>query len=223
MKNNEKPDFGACTRKAYELLLFQEKIQFPVFVEKLSFGRKILFDTMEHYCQITGLPLSEMTGRGKMQDGYTLKLPSLALILYSGGEENRCRRNWTLAHEVGHICLGHESDGEREEIEAHWFASELLMPRVLMEELWKEKECLSTKMVAEVFGVSFSAAEKRLQLWERRSRKSQRKELSPAELQLEKKVLDVYRPAFCEKLGVTCSAPEVGFSQAEEDWLYGFL
>ena len=65
------------------------------------------------------------------------------------------RYNFTLAHEIGHIVLGHGKDNEREydtraeiiaperktkEYDANEFATELLMPEEKFREIWESRK-----------------------------------------------------------------------------------
>ena len=48
-----------------------------------------------------------------------------------------CRRRFTIAHEIGHLLLGHtcnddDGDDSHNETEANFFAAELLMPRKIL-------------------------------------------------------------------------------------------
>ena len=85
------------------------------------------------------------------------------------------RYNFTLAHEIGHIVLGHGKDNEREydtraeiiapeiktkEYDANEFAAELLMPEEKFREIWKERENILE--LANFFDVSQSAAKVRM-------------------------------------------------------------
>ncbi|MBQ7524494.1 MAG: ImmA/IrrE family metallo-endopeptidase, partial [Alphaproteobacteria bacterium] len=70
-------------------------------------------------------------------------------------KENARRRIFTLAHEIGHIVLGHRDGGDRmvdtrsdlvfplkrtKEYEANEFAGELLMPEEEFRKEWNEKK-----------------------------------------------------------------------------------
>lgn len=77
------------------------------------------------------------------------------------------RLNFTLAHEIGHICLGHidlpdsvktKEDKNLEDLEADEFAGRLLMPTAKIMNI----NYHNTKIVAEHFNVSESAVLKRL-------------------------------------------------------------
>ncbi len=53
------------------------------------------------------------------------------------GNHPWCRRRFTIAHEIGHLLLGHacndrQDDGSHNETEANIFAAELLMPLSLI-------------------------------------------------------------------------------------------
>ena len=52
-----------------------------------------------------------------------------------GNPARRARKSWTIAHEIGHILLSHVDDGEVSEVEANFFASELLMPSEVLSAL----------------------------------------------------------------------------------------
>ena len=92
-------------------------------------------------------------------------------------KDNARRRVFTLAHEIGHIVLGHRDGGDRmvdtrsdlilplkrtKEYEANEFAGKLLMPEWEFRKKWNEKRKLSItdriSCMTETFGVSFSAA-----------------------------------------------------------------
>ena len=61
-------------------------------------------------------------------EGFTVKRGSSVLILYNDLVSNPRRRNWTIAHELGHVLLGHTEGGGEQEREADRFAAALLMP-----------------------------------------------------------------------------------------------
>jgi Zn-dependent peptidase ImmA (M78 family) len=76
------------------------------------------------------------------------------------------RKRWTLAHEIGHIYLEHTKDNAEEEREANLFASELLMPELVILELKRRLRdygrTLTISEVERLFGVSQSAAANRM-------------------------------------------------------------
>ena len=85
------------------------------------------------------------------------------------------RYNFTLAHELGHIILGHDKDNDREydtraeiiaperktkEYDANEFAAELLMPATKLKEIWEEKQDII--LLASFFNVSIMATNVRM-------------------------------------------------------------
>ena len=96
------------------------------------------------------------------------------IILLNPSEYEK-RRNFTLAHELGHIILGHGADRDNEydtretvwnpkkdsrEYEADELAAELLMPEAEFKKLWNEYK--NVPELADAFEVSIMAAKKRL-------------------------------------------------------------
>lgn len=78
------------------------------------------------------------------------------LILYNDDVcfGNSGSRRWSLAHELGHIVLGHDTNCPAFEREANCFAQYLLCPRPVLEAMPTRDE----DIVCYAFGVSFAAA-----------------------------------------------------------------
>ena len=152
-----------------ELLLAQPRARIPVEVLSLQYAQKIRFDTMENYCRLTCCTIQTLMREDRaLRDGVTISTMQedgrLYLVLYNKNVASRARAQFTLAHEVGHICLAHRDDSDKNEALANHFAAELLMPRILVRELLTRPGLPSTAHeVARIFGVSPSAAKRRLQ------------------------------------------------------------
>ena len=84
------------------------------------------------------------------------------IILYNDYVLSTARKRWSIAHEIGHICCGHTSDGLKEEQQANAFAGELLIPSVVLRYLLDNKYISTVNDVADTFKVSLQAAQKRL-------------------------------------------------------------
>lgn len=80
----------------------------------------------------------------------------LHLVLYNDDVcfGNWGSRRWSLAHELGHIVMGHREDGAAEEREANCYAQHLLCPRPLIEVMPKADDYL----MKVAFGLSMAAA-----------------------------------------------------------------
>ena len=163
--------------KARQFLIKQDITSFEIDIPSLKFEQKVIFDTCENYAKTTGLPVS---GFSVITDGCTFKRGELNLILTRHKSTPMLHRsirattdnrlNWTLAHEVGHVVLGHTTDGVEQERQADVFAGELLMPELVILELQRRLgRPLQIGEVSRLFGVSQSAAAIRLMSIQRRS------------------------------------------------------
>lgn len=150
---------------ATSLLLRQSRHSLQPEISSLDFGVPIHFDTIRHYAAVTGMKMAELAAPGR--DG-------LMILRKTGGKKRYIvllneeirhpgRRRFTMAHEVGHILLGHTVDDEPSEREADAFAAQLLLPRILvaqLELLWRG--ALTAGELADIFRVSQEAAGYRL-------------------------------------------------------------
>lgn len=156
-----RPDFDKAECLARELRLFQSDNSLRLNVRQMEFDRNIEFDTFKGYSQKTNISVKNIT-REKI-DGYTVRRSqNNNLILYRDDIQNEGRLQWTLAHEVGHIYMNHDCDNDLAEIEANWFASELLIPIPILFEITKKVKNISASTIADMFGVSYQAACKKI-------------------------------------------------------------
>ena len=146
-----KPDFDKCTERATELLYKQEISDRILNIAALNYDKKILFESIQTYC-----PLFDK------QSGYYI-------VLYNSEITHFEHRNWTLGHEIGHIYLEHTKDDDLEEIEAHFFASQLFMPEYSLYMMSQEYGRVTAEDIVEIFGVSDEAARKRIHTMKRKT------------------------------------------------------
>lgn len=160
------PNFSKCTEKATELLYKQDVSNRILNIMDLKYDKNIIFDSIQNYCQYTRTPINKFlsANSGLLSDGCTLydKKTGYYIILYNAQISYFEHRNWTLAHEIGHIYLNHEKNEALEEIEAHFFASQLFMPEYSLYMTAKEYGKITCNDVVEIFGVSPESAFKRL-------------------------------------------------------------
>ena len=154
-----RPDFERCAHTAVELLLAQEIRSFRLRVPELKLDKNIRFDTFEHYASLTGVPPDHFCR--VLDDGCTVLYGGQYLILFPS-QPLSPRLNYTLAHEVGHVYLDHKTDRAKEEIEANFFAAELLMPEMVIRALAQQKGRIDAYDLCFLFGVSYEAAQKRI-------------------------------------------------------------
>ena len=144
------PRFSFATRRAYELLIEFNICSFPVdpreIIKLFSNWYLVGYHELKTNMDVEDpLNLSKEKAEGK-----TVKIrgSNNYLILYDEQVDQETRIRWTLAHEIGHIVLGHLVHFEatalnrrgltqREygvlEVEAHWFTAVLLAPKPIIE------------------------------------------------------------------------------------------
>ncbi len=91
-----------------------------------------------------------------------------ANIIFYNDKENKARLRFDLAHEFGHLMLGHKMNLSKDdplysvqEIETNCFAAQLLMPEQLLRECGNRGYIMSAAYIMQSFGVSNMASEKR--------------------------------------------------------------
>lgn len=168
-----KPDFERCTVEATKLLYRQNVSNRILDIQNLTYDKSIIFDSIQNYCQLTRQPIANFLSEEKqmLKDGCTIYLPEYDCYIVLYNAEIHCfeHLNWTLAHEVGHIYLGHTDDGDLEEVEAHYFASQLFMPDFTLKMMSKHYGPVTAEDIIEIFGVSAPAAKKRVQTMNKRT------------------------------------------------------
>lgn len=163
LKQEAKPDFDRCEAEATKLLFNQNNLEtLNIDVRELKYDKKIYFDSIQNYCSIVGIDINNFYIDGFLKDGCTIRWGDIFLILYNQDINNSGRLNWTLAHEIGHIYLGHTKDGEIEEKEAHWFAAQLLMPEYAIRYIEQKLGSVFQLDLLFCFNVSKDAASNRL-------------------------------------------------------------
>lgn len=130
------------------------------------------------FCAMNGIDREQLDAYG-LGDAFTVRRGDKAVIVYDETKpESRVR--FTIAHELGHIYLGHEHDGEAEEHEADCFARNLLAP-ALLADLYG----IPPEYYARVFGISAAAARVAVQFY--------RADINNVSDEIKKRVSDLIR------------------------------
>lgn len=128
-------------------------------------------------------------------DGWTVELNTALVkepryLMLINSRRLKVRRRFTIAHEIGHIVLGHfeikskalckhrkitEEDNYKYEMEADSFASELLIPTPHLLKLAKEGKNKNINKLCSFYGVSKQAMEIKLEKTERLVKKERAK------------------------------------------------
>lgn len=143
------------------ILLSQRNHKLPVDPLRLKHREKtIIIDSIVNFSLKTNLTAKELNQFNELFDAVTLKNGKDNIVLYNDSIKNCHRRRFSIAHEIGHIYLEHSDDGEVSENQADAFASELLMPRVLIK---YALECgMTSDDIRKLFSVSSSACKRKI-------------------------------------------------------------
>lgn len=161
MLKENKPDFEKAQNTATRLLLQQNIIDLRIDVNKLLLDKNIIIDSIQHYCLLTGTKKVEYIYNG-FSGAYVLKLKNGLFIILYDEDDSIHRQRWGIAHELGHIYLEHDSDEGLQEIEANFFAAQLLMPEIIIRYANKLHGRFSADDISTYFDVSPEAAQKRI-------------------------------------------------------------
>lgn len=166
-----KPDFGKCVTEATKLLYNQDTFCQTLDVKTLRYDKNIVFDSIQNYASFSNAPIEFFFSDKKkaLKDGCTIVYGNIYIVLFNNELTNKKRLNWTLAHEIGHIHLGHTKDEDIEEVEAHFFASQLLMPEYTIHMIGVERGKVTSDDLVELFGVSDESARKRIKTMNKKS------------------------------------------------------
>lgn len=161
-KKRMKPNYSLATTTAYQTLIYNN-IPLPIDPYKIKLqNTKIKIISMQEFSKRFNIPLNEMTQDGLCDDGYNIVKKKngimQATILYNEDIISNERKRFTIAHEIGHIALGHLEYSLSNEKEADVFASQLLLPHCLLEQLVKFGKSVPESYLKEKFGLSNEAA-----------------------------------------------------------------
>lgn len=147
---------------AVKLLLRQRRLSLPVDPFYLECGGKVVVDSVQHFSGVVGMKPQDFLCE-QSEDCFAVLYHGRHFILYNCGVLSLSRRRWSIAHELGHICCRHQSDGPAQEAEANAFAASLLAPTVVVCELQQRGNLRQAQDLCDLFGLSMQAAQYR---WE---------------------------------------------------------
>ncbi len=122
------------------------------------------------------------------QDAICMKHKDKYIIFYNDSNLIvKGRKRFSLAHEFGHISMKHDLDDKNAyelfEVEANFFAAQLLMPEQIINELRERGKQITKDCLKNWFGVSEEAAKKRLETLNR---------IDYSKLKEDKKAMNIY-------------------------------
>ncbi|MBU7218725.1 ImmA/IrrE family metallo-endopeptidase [Staphylococcus gallinarum] len=163
--------------KAVEALIETNYIdEFPLPIKEIiEEDRNVELFTFEEFCHMTGYELYELINYGGSDEAFHIKKGNKFAIIYNDKIYKK-RLRFTLAHEYGHFIMDHSGMGYKktpilqdsnrtklEEYEANSFASCLLFP---LNVRYKYRHVLSASEAADMFDISYRAAEVALDIFD---------------------------------------------------------
>lgn len=158
------PDIDRAATMALRSLVACRVRTLPVNpAELLGKCRNTRLLSLTEASELLNTPEEELADRFSGAEAWTYRFQTRqGQVLYlvcckKGGNPGRLR--FSLAHELGHIVLGHQRGGWREETEANCYASHLLFPRPVLRRLAAQGQPLYAEQLAQVFYTSVAAVE----------------------------------------------------------------
>ena len=124
----EFPDYYRATNAAYITLLKYKEFSFPIGIfhifKSLNNVKLYTYDQL-----MTRFGISSENFFPSSDYGYNIcdLATQRYIVAYNSEKAETCIR-FTLAHELGHVVLGHTKDGDKENKEANCYARNLLCP-----------------------------------------------------------------------------------------------
>lgn len=126
------------------------------------YGDEVTISSYQEFCQISGIPIKDLISNPSLSDGCCI--PNIrsgcSIILYNAWNARK-RVRFTVMHEVGHLVCGHRQNGSIEEIEANFFASQFLMPGVIINDIVRRGYNMDSFEISRNFDVSMNAGQKK--------------------------------------------------------------
>lgn len=162
-------DWRNITSLAYQTIIENKINSLPIEQNKVKCkGAKIC--SYQRYSKKTGVPIDKISCNSELGDAYIVKglRPNLILILYNNaGYKQRVKHS--LFHEIGHIKCNHSKQGDKEELEAHFFASQINAPNILVKELAQRGYTVNEDLFIKQFELSRESARKKLEYFKKYS------------------------------------------------------
>lgn len=155
-------DFDNITSKAYETLIIQEDLFFPLDIFNIKLNKDIIiisFDEMANRSNTNYETIKELADGA---DAFKHDYEEITFIIYDNKINSTGRKRWSIAHEYGHIVLNHKKQSAKNEVEANFFAANLLLPQCILKELVLKRGDITKDYLKNKFSISEEAAEKYL-------------------------------------------------------------
>lgn len=153
-------NFKYIVNKAIELLITQKISELPIEPLKIQI-KNVIITSYRNYAEKTNISESDLMQDGELIDAYTVSKNGKHIILYND-RIYEPRKRFSIFHEIGHIVLEHKKQSEDNELEADFFASQFILPNILVKEIYMRGYTLNKNAIVSIFNVSNAVAEKRI-------------------------------------------------------------
>lgn len=153
-----KIDFDNIILKAYETLIIQDNLTFPIDVFNLKTKENVKIISYSKIASINDMTYDDFKKKSQDSPAFRYKENNYYFIIYDDKISSKGRMRWSIAHEYGHIVLNHENQSDQNEIEANFFAANLLVPKCILKELKTYKRNFTKEYLVNKFGISNEAA-----------------------------------------------------------------
>lgn len=141
---------------AWDFLIKNNINEYPLSINKIIKQNNWYLVDYQVYCSYKGKDIFELIS--KFPDAFTVQDKNNNFLICFNSQNNRQRIRFSIAHEIGHIVLGHLYKNEKLEKEANMFAARILMPMILIKEL----DLTNSEELAKLCDVSLESATYRL-------------------------------------------------------------
>lgn len=141
---------------AWEFLIKNNVREYPLNLNKILKQNNWYLVNYQNYCNHRKINIIQLIS--KYPDAFTIQDMNNNFLICFNEKNNKQRIRFSIAHEIGHIVLGHLYKNEKLEKEANMFAARILMPMLLIKEL----KITISKELAKLCDVSIEAANFRL-------------------------------------------------------------
>lgn len=155
-----KINFNSIITKSYETLILQDNLTFPLDIFNLKLNLNVKIITYEELAKTGNISFDSVLEAASNADAFRFKKGDNYIIAYNNRIPFLPRKRWSIAHEYGHIVLGHKEQSQKNEVEANFFAANLLLPRCILKELINKRDDITRDYIKIKFGISNEATEK---------------------------------------------------------------
>lgn len=155
-------DFDNITSKAYETLIIQENLFFPLDVFNIKLNKDIIIISFDEMANRSNTNYETIKALADGAEAFKRDYEEMIFIIYDNKINSNGRKRWSIAHEYGHIVLNHKKQCAQNEVEANFFAANLLLPQCVLKELVLKRGDITKDYLKNKFSISEEAAEKYL-------------------------------------------------------------